>query len=57
VAARQGDVDAATAVWQLAGEPDPLVSAVERAMKLDRFHAPAIERLLLLGDHAGQLLP
>jgi hypothetical protein len=57
VAARQGDVDAATALWQLAGEPDPLVSTVEQAMRLDRFHAPAIERLLLLGGHAGQLLP
>jgi hypothetical protein len=45
------------AVWRLAGEPDPLIGAVQRAMALDTFCAPAIARLLELGGHAQPLLP
>lgn len=56
-AAGRGDVDAAVAVWRLAGEPDPLIGAVERAMARDTFCAPAIARLLELGGHAQPLLP
>jgi hypothetical protein len=55
--ARRGGVEAAEGVWRLAGEPDPLMGAVRRAVDHDTFCAPAIDRLLELGGHAWPLLP
>jgi HEAT repeats len=52
----RGEVEAAAAVWHLAGEPGLLIEAVRRADH-DTFCARAIDRLVELGGHARALLP
>jgi hypothetical protein len=51
-----GRVDAALAVWRLAGEADPLLQAVRWAIDHDTFCASAIDQLLEIGEHARPLL-
>jgi HEAT repeat protein len=55
--ARRGGIEAAAAVWHLAGEPDLLIRAVRRAVDHDQFCYQVIDRLLVLGGHARALLP
>jgi hypothetical protein len=55
-AAGRGEVEAAVAVWRLAGETDPLLHAVEWAVGHDQFCASAIDQLLELGGRARPLL-
>jgi HEAT repeat len=55
-AASRGGVAAAVAVWRLADEPELLLGAVGRAVDHDQFYAPAIDKLVELGEHARPLL-
>jgi len=55
-AASRGGVAAAVAVWRLAGEPELLLGAVGRTVDHDQFYAPAIDKLVELGEHARPLL-
>jgi hypothetical protein len=57
LAAGRDDLDAAAAVWRLAGDPGPLLAVVGRALDHDRVEDVTIARLLELGGHARPLLP